>query len=312
MTPGAAEGPSVGLVLGGGLPPEDVPATARLAEELGFREVWYAEDYFFSGGMTGAAATLGATTTIPVGLGVVSALVRHPAVLAMEIATLCRLHPGRVRAGIGLGVIDRLHQMGLGPRATLRETEACTGTLRCLLDGGETPAEATLGGITLSHPPGERVPLYLGAMGPKMLRLAGAIADGTLLSWIKSRNYVRWARGQIAAGAREAGRAGRPRIVSFAIFSADSDRQKAKHAVRGAVVRELARPCSRAEPGRRSSQSCPSAGSTTSRSPEVRTSVPPGSARTSRPAPIRLPSSHSLPIAAPSSSGSRGARCCLA
>src|SRR5207244_359850 len=45
----------VGLVLGSHLAPEQIASTARLGEQLGFRELWLAEDYFFTGGISGAA-----------------------------------------------------------------------------------------------------------------------------------------------------------------------------------------------------------------------------------------------------------------
>ena len=111
--------PPVGLVLGSALAPETLPGLSRLAEQLGYGELWFAEDYFFTGGISGAAAALAATERIPIGLGVVSAMVRHPALLAMEIATLDRMFPGRLRPGIGTGVPAWMRQMGVKPRSPL-------------------------------------------------------------------------------------------------------------------------------------------------------------------------------------------------
>src|SRR5438309_795099 len=51
-----------------------------------------------------------------------------------------------------------------------------------------------------------RVPIFFAAMGPQMLRLAGAVADGVLLNVGASVEYVQWAVGQIHAGAEAAGR----------------------------------------------------------------------------------------------------------
>src|SRR5262245_28481789 len=89
------DGPPVGLVLGSQIPPEQIRETARLGEELGFGELWLAEDYFFTGGISGAVAALASTSRIPIGLGIVSAMVRHPALLAMECSTIARMFPGR-------------------------------------------------------------------------------------------------------------------------------------------------------------------------------------------------------------------------
>ena len=117
--------PPVGLVLGSALPPEDIPTVARRGEELGFGELWLAEDYFFTGGISGATAVLAQTTEVPVGLGIVSAMVRHPGVLAMEIATMARMYPGRVHPGIGLGVPAWIDQMGLTPPSQLGAMREC-------------------------------------------------------------------------------------------------------------------------------------------------------------------------------------------
>ena len=133
--------PPVGLVLGSHLAPEQIASTARLGEELGFRELWLAEDYFFTGGISGAGAALGATSEIPVGLGIVSAMVRHPALLAMEVSTLARMYPGRVRPGIGLGVPAWVRQMNLMPRSRIGAMRECVSALRRLLAGEELTEE---------------------------------------------------------------------------------------------------------------------------------------------------------------------------
>ncbi|MCY3948511.1 MAG: LLM class flavin-dependent oxidoreductase, partial [Acidimicrobiaceae bacterium] len=93
----------IGLILGSAIAPEDIAGAATQAEENGFNEIWLAEDYFFTGGISGASVVLGATSEITVGLGVVSAVARHPSVLAMELATLSRSSPERLIAGVGLG-----------------------------------------------------------------------------------------------------------------------------------------------------------------------------------------------------------------
>lgn len=234
---------SVGLVLGSHVPPEQIPSTARLAEELGYGELWFAEDYFFSGGISGAAAALAATSQIPVGLGIVSAVVRHPALLAMEIATLSRIYPGRLWPGIGMGVSEWLRQMGLQPTSPLGTVRDCVTAVRRLVDGEElTTAEGPFrfDHVRLTHPPRERVPLYLGVIGPKMLQLSGAVADGTVLSVCASPTYVRWAREQLAAGAAGAGRDGRHRLTTFAIFSVDRDGCRARKGARRYVAFYLA------------------------------------------------------------------------
>ena len=229
----------VGLAITSDTPPEDIPGIARLGEELGFGEIWLPEDYFFSGAISTASAALAATQSIPVGLGIVSALVRHPSVLAMELASVSRTYPGRLHPGIGLGVPYWLGQMGLMPKSSLGAMRECVTSLRRLL-GGEELTEAgqhfSFENVKLTHPATESRPLYTGVIGPKMLRLSGEIADGTVIGVTAGVDYVRWARDQIAAGGKATGTADDHRVVCYAIFALEEDSRKARAAARALVA----------------------------------------------------------------------------
>ncbi len=221
---------AVGLILGSHIPPERIRSVARRAEEGGFDELWLAEDYFFTGGVSAAAIALGATERIRVGLGVVSAMVRHPAVLAMELATLSRSFPGRVVGGIGLGVPAWMRQMAVLPRSPLTAVRECVTSVKALLRGETLDREGqvyTFRDVRLVHPPGERVPVHVGASGPRMLRLSGAVADGSILSVGASVAYVRWARERIEEGREEADRGDDHRVTAFALYSVDADAERA-------------------------------------------------------------------------------------
>ena len=200
--------PSVGLVLGSEIPPEQLRPMVVEAERAGFGEVWLSEDYFFSGGVSAAAIALAATERIPVGLGVVSAMSRHPALLAMEIATLDRAFPGRLMPAVGLGVPGWLDQMGLKPASPLRAVRDCLTVIDALLAGGEAVSTDTFRAVDvrLVHPPARPIPLQTGVAGPKMLQLSGELAHGTLLSVLAGTDYVRWAREQIDTGRARAHR----------------------------------------------------------------------------------------------------------
>jgi len=234
----------VGLVLGSHIPPEGIPSVSRQAEDGGFGEIWLAEDYFFTGGIAGAMAALGATREIPVGLGVVSAMARHPAVLAMEIATAARLHPGRLMAGVGLGTPHWVRQMGMLPRSPLTAMREAVTNVARLLAGEQVTLDGKVfhfDAIELTHPPAERIPLYMGVIGPKMLRLAGEIADGTVASGLASAEYVGWLRERIAEGQAASGP--RPhRVVTFALYSVDGDARTARQQLRETAAFYLAMP----------------------------------------------------------------------
>lgn len=208
-------GPSrIGLLLGSTTPPERIAELARAAEDAGFGELWIPEDYFFLGGIAASAIALGATERIPVGVAVVSSVVRHPALLAMETATLARAYPGRFRPGIGHGVPAWTAQMSLtvpSPMSALRET--VTG-VRSLLAGQtvtDTGRVHSFNEVALTHPPVEPVPLYTGVLGDKGVALTGEIADGLVVSVLATIEYVAAARQKLDKAAQ--GRERRPELV---------------------------------------------------------------------------------------------------
>ncbi len=229
----------VGIVVGSAIAPEDVPAAAVAAEAAGLHEVWLAEDFFFTGGISGAAMALSATTEITVGLGVVSAMARHPALLAMEISTTSRVHPGRLIAGIGLGVPAWVRQMGLHPASPLTALRECVTSVKSLLRGetvDQTGDVYEFHDVTLTYPEPDPTPIWMGVSGPRMLRLSGEVADGTVLSVASSLSYVEWARRQIDEGREIGGRTDDHPITVFAIYAVDDDGDAARQAARSTLA----------------------------------------------------------------------------
>lgn len=226
---------SVGLVIGSTVGPESLSGTAARAEEAGFGELWLAEDFFFTGGISGANIALAATSEIQVGLGVVSAVVRHPALLAMEIATTARAYPGRFQPGIGLGVPAWMRQMSLLPKSPLSAVRECLTAVRSLLDGGEVTDSGRVfdfDSVALVYPQTEYVPLHMGVIGPKMLELSGEVADGSILSVAAGVEYIKWARDRIEEGRSRAGRDDDHHVTVFAIYAVDEDPATAKDKAR--------------------------------------------------------------------------------
>ena len=230
----------IGLVLGSHMPAEGITRTAAKAEELGFGELWFSEDCFFTGAMSGVTAALSVTQRLPVGIGIVSAVTRHPAILAMELATMSRLYPGRVLAGVGLGVPAWLDQMGIRPSSPLSAMRECMTSVRRLLAGEQLTIEGkvhTFREVGLTHLPAEDIPIYTGIVNEKGLSLSGEIADGTVFSVLAGVDYIRWACEKIQEGAIVAGRDGNPhRIVTYVLYSVDNDSRKAKESVRDAIA----------------------------------------------------------------------------
>jgi 5,10-methylenetetrahydromethanopterin reductase len=228
----------IGMVFGSLTPPEDLAEGAALAEQLGFGEVWFSEDCFFTGGMSGLTQLLASTRQIPAGLGLASVVTRHPAVLAMELAGLARMHPGRSRAAIGLGNRFWLEQMGVMPQRPLTAVTETFDVLRDLLNGEKVSRQAgphKYDAIELAFPPKQPPELWIGAVNERALKAAGSRADGVLLSVLSGPSYLRWAKEQVAAGAQAANRPVPP-ITAFVLASVADDDETARDAVRDAVT----------------------------------------------------------------------------
>jgi 5,10-methylenetetrahydromethanopterin reductase len=215
----SANRPEVGFVLGSNFHPNQLIPVARALEANGFDTVWNSEDYFLTGGISGAAVVLGATERLKVGTGVLSIYARHPALAAMDTATLTAAHPDRFRLGIGTGVFGWLDQQGLPHAKPLAATRAYIETVRRLLAGEEVDGD--FGGYHFDHvqlmfPPDYVAPLYVGATGPKMTQLTGEIADGLLLSVFATPEFFQ-IEADLMASTAPAGPA-KP-ISTFALFA---------------------------------------------------------------------------------------------
>ena len=231
---------ALGVVIGSAIAPEHVPGAAATAEASGFDEVWLAEDFFFTGGISGASLALDATSRVKVGLGVVSAVVRHPALLAMEISTISRVHLNRLTVGIGLGVPAWVHQMGLYPPSTLAALRECVTSVKRLLRGETVHEEGrvySFDRVELTYPEeGDPTPIWMGVSGPNMLRLSGEVADGSVLSVAAGHEYVRWAKNRINEGRERGGRTDTHPITVFGIYSVDEDGDAARAAAKATLA----------------------------------------------------------------------------
>lgn len=154
------------------------------AESIGYDDVWLAD----AGGvdaLTLSAVVLQRTSRIRVGIAVVPAYTRTPAVLAASVATLADLAPGRFALGLGTSsetMIEGWHGLRLHkPVARIRET---VELLRQMFAGQKTAFAGETLASTGYHQPAlaTDVPVLLAALGPRMTDLAAAAADGIILN----------------------------------------------------------------------------------------------------------------------------------
>jgi len=178
LSPGGDLGAAVGL--------------ARRAEALGYESVWVTHgsgrDSFLV-----LAAYASATTRVGLGNGVVPIYPRHPTAVAQAALTLSELSGGRFR--LGLGVSHRATMEGMlglrlaEPLSVMREYVA---VLRGALGRGAQFVgrhyRVEWSVALPSRPPAP--PILLAALSPKMLELAGEVADGVVL-WLCTPRYIR-------------------------------------------------------------------------------------------------------------------------
>jgi alkanesulfonate monooxygenase SsuD/methylene tetrahydromethanopterin reductase-like flavin-dependent oxidoreductase (luciferase family) len=218
--------PTIGAVFRPSLAPEELLPAARAAEDAGLDQLWLWEDCFFEGGVSAAGAALGATSRLQVGIGVLPVPLRNVALTAMEVATLDRVFPGRLVAGIGHGVQSWMEQVGARTDSPLTLLREYTEALRRLLAGEAVTTAGRyvrLEDVRLTWPPLRPVPLHLAGEGPRTLDLVGTLADGLVVPGGYDPVRLREVVGRVAAAAERAGRDRPPEVTVFlpCAFGAD-------------------------------------------------------------------------------------------
>jgi alkanesulfonate monooxygenase SsuD/methylene tetrahydromethanopterin reductase-like flavin-dependent oxidoreductase (luciferase family) len=200
------------------LPPERLRAVAGAADQAGLEELWLWEDCFRESGIASGAAALAWTQRVRVGIGLLPAPLRNVALTAMEAATLHRMFPGRVAVGVGHGVQEWMGQVGARVESPVGLLREYLTALRALLSGEQVSTEGRyvrLDRVALDWPPAGAPALYVGATGPRTLRLAGELADATILTAATAPDGVRRARALIDEGSLAAGREQPHRITVY-------------------------------------------------------------------------------------------------
>jgi 5,10-methylenetetrahydromethanopterin reductase len=179
------------------VPHRELVTQGRELDALGYDELWLVEDCFQYGGVSSAAAILACTERIGVGVGVFPVAVRNPAILAMELATIAELYPGRATAGVGHGVEAWMRQIDARPANRLVALQELLIVVRRLLAGETVNFDgrwAHLHDVGLDQPPAVPPPLVVGTTGERGIGIAAEHADGVLLCEGSGAAAVRWAR----------------------------------------------------------------------------------------------------------------------
>lgn len=220
----------------------------REAVRLGYTSAWTpagtGRDAFQICDQWSAAAGGGIGT----GIAVVPVGIWSAPALASVAGTTAELTNGRFILGIGSGGIYGAayrESLGLPDYPAVAMMRDYLITLRRLLTGEAVTyagAAVTVRGVALGFQP-PHVPVYLGALGPQMLRLAGAHADGVSLNWC-TPEQIAWSRERIVEGAKRAGRdAAGVTVMEYIRICVDEDEEAARRAYTRALMGyALARP----------------------------------------------------------------------
>ncbi len=165
--------------------------------DLGYTDVWSAE-VDGTDGFTPLALAAAWEPRLQLGVAVTPAFTRGPALLAQSVASMAEAAPGRFTFGLGASsapVVERWNGIPY-----VRPFERTRDTLRFLreaLRGEKFSFECdsfTVTGYRMARPPATPPPVLLGALRPRMLRLAGEEADGAILNWLSADDVTTCAK----------------------------------------------------------------------------------------------------------------------
>ncbi len=176
------------------LPVAEYIQLAQAAEKAGFDQFWVSHDLFIRSAMVILTAVASATEKIEIGTCILNPYTLNPSEIAMFSATLDEYSGGRFNLGISSGAAEFMKWIGIEtpkPRTTLVES---VKAIQALLAGEAYPHEGHFINWTdeayLRFASARKIPIYIGAMSPKMLQSIGEIADGGLPLLFPPEHYA--------------------------------------------------------------------------------------------------------------------------
>jgi 5,10-methylenetetrahydromethanopterin reductase len=219
-------------------PVSELAGRAGRLEAAGFDQLWLADERLLRNVYVGLAAMATGTQRSRIGPSVTNPYTRHPALTAAAIATVDELSGGRAVLALGAG--GGLEQFGIdrvNPVGALREA---TSIIRALTAGEKvdfTGRHFTVNGAQLGFSWRRQVPVYIAARGPRILELAGEVADGVIIGGFAQPGGLAYAMDRVAAGLDRAGRGWDDiDVVAWLYTCVCDDREAARRAVSRMVM----------------------------------------------------------------------------
>ncbi len=157
---------------------------AKLAEDSGFSYVWVTDHYNNRNAFVILTILAKATQRVKIGTGITNPFHINPAVISSAIATINEISNGRAILGIGAGDKFTLEKIGIRRKKPLTCVKEAVQIIRRLLNGETVRFDGEIfrfNEAKLTFNSGN-VPIYIGAQGPRMLKLASEIGDGVIIN----------------------------------------------------------------------------------------------------------------------------------
>jgi 5,10-methylenetetrahydromethanopterin reductase len=217
-------------------PVREVASLAAAAEDAGFDAVFASCHYNNRDPFVALDRVAAATDDVMLGPGVANPYDTHPVKLASQVGTVDEVSDGRAVLGLGAGDASTLRNLGVERDRPLRRVLETMKVAQDLWDGERVEHDGTFvaADAGLNYDVGE-VPVYVGAQGPHMLRMAGKHADGVLVNASHERD-LSWAADRVAEGETDRVVDGEVDVAAFASVSIAEDAAAALAAARPPVA----------------------------------------------------------------------------
>lgn len=223
------------------VPLRDVGSRASMVEGLGFDRLWLPDERLTRNVYTALTVAALHTREIGLGLAVTNPYTRNPAITAAAAATIDETSGGRFTLGLGAG--GGIAHYGVDrdrPAVAVREA---IDVIRKLFEGDPvsfTGSFVRMDRARLDFRPVRKVPIYIAARGPRLLELAGEIADGAIIGGFASVQGIAHARAAIERGLQRSGRTWTDIDVIAWLYTCVADeRDTARRAVSRLVTTSL-------------------------------------------------------------------------
>lgn len=197
----------LGLHLGERFDVAGMFGAAQYADEAGLDSVWVAEGRLTRDAITAMAVIASRTAHVRIASGVINNKSRNAALIAMTFKSLDELAPGRICLGLGAWWEPLASKLGLPLHKPVKTMREYITVIRALFTGQTVDFDGEfvrMSGVRFDSMYRENkavpVPVYVGAVGMKMLELAGELADGVYLDFLLPPSYLEQAGAAMRAG----------------------------------------------------------------------------------------------------------------